>query len=313
VNADLFRRDLEAKPAALRELAAALDDADVWAFARPVRRVLLVGMGSSRYAAEVAARALRRRGITAIADYASVEATLPADASTPDANTLVVAISATGTSVETVEAMSHHSAFVALTNDPGAPLARSATEVVPMRAGAESGGVVCRTFQHTLILLMALAGAITGDRVRRTAEATTDLLERRDQWLPRTLELLDGPDGVYALAPAERLSSALQSALMIREGPRRAAVGCETGDWSHVDVYLTKTLDYRALMFPGSRYDDQALDWIRQRGSTLVAVGADVPDAAQSIRYRGDDDPTVRLFTETLIAELVAAAWWAAA
>jgi hypothetical protein len=45
VNADLFRRDLEAKPAALRELAAALDDADVWAFARPVRRVLLVGMG----------------------------------------------------------------------------------------------------------------------------------------------------------------------------------------------------------------------------------------------------------------------------
>ena len=181
-----------------------------------------------------------------------------------------------------------------------------------MRAGAESGGVACRTFQHTLILLMALAGAVTGDQVRRTAEATDDLLERRDQWLPRTLELLDGPDGVYALAPAERLSSALQSALMIREGPRRAAVGCETGDWSHVDVYLTKTLDYRALMFPGSRYDDQALDWIRQRGATLVAVGADVPDAALSIRYRGDDDPMVRLFTETLIAELVAAAWWAA-
>ncbi len=307
MNADLFRRDLEAKPAVLRELAAALDEADVWGFARPVRRVLLVGMGSSRYAAEVAALAMRRRGITAIADYASVEATLRADVST-----LVVAISANGTSVETVEAMRHHSRFVALTNDPGATLAQSATQLVPMRAGTESGGVACRTFQHTLILLMALAGAVTGDQVRRTAEATDDLLERRDQWLPRTLELLDGPDGVYAMAPAERLSSALQSALMIREGPRRAAVGCETGDWSHVDVYLTKTLDYRALMFPGSRYDDQALDWIRQRDATLVAVGADVPDAALSIRYRGDDDPMVRLFTETLIAELVAAAWWAA-
>ena len=38
---------------------------------------------------------------------------------------------------------------------------------------------------------------------------------------------------------------------MVREGPRRAADGCETGDWNHVDVYLTKTLDYRALMFTG--------------------------------------------------------------
>ena len=51
---------------------------------------------------------------------------------------------------------------------------------------------------------------------------------------------------------------------------------------------------------------------MRQRGATVVAVGADVPDAALSIRYRGDDDPMVRLFTETLVAELVAAAWWAA-
>jgi len=28
-------------------------------------------------------------------------------------------------------------------------------------------------------------------------------------------------------------------------------VGTETGDWSHVEVYLTTTLDYRALVFSG--------------------------------------------------------------
>jgi fructoselysine-6-P-deglycase FrlB-like protein len=263
-------------------------------------------MGSSRYAADVAARTLRRRGIPAIAEYASVDGTLPADD-----DTLVVAISATGTSMETLDAASSYPGrFVALTNVPESPLTASAAGVVQMHAGVEAGGVACRTFQHTLMLLMALAGAPS--RIRETAAATADLLDRRDAWLPRTLELLDGPDGVYAFAPAERLSSALQSALMLREGPRRAAVGCETGDWSHVDVYLTKTLDYRALMFPGSRYDDPALDWVRQRGSTLVAVGGDVPEAAFSIRYRGDDDPLVRLYTETLVAELVAASWWGA-
>lgn len=42
---------------------------------------------------------------------------------------------------------------------------------------------------------------------------------------------------------------------MIWEGPRRRAESCETGDWGHIDVYLTKTLDYRALVYTGSRYD----------------------------------------------------------
>jgi hypothetical protein len=121
---------------------------------------------------------------------------------------------------------------------------------------------------------------------------------------------LDGPDGVYRLAPVERLSSAEQSALMLREGPRRAAVACETGDWAHVDVYLTRTLDYRAIVFAGSAWDRQALGWLRDRGSTVVAVGAIVPDAAASVRYRGDDDPEVALHAEALIGELIAATWW---
>jgi hypothetical protein len=89
-------------------------------------------------------------------------------------------------------------------------------------------------------------------------------------------------------------------------------VASETGDWSHVDVYLTKTLDYRALLFAGSRWDGNALDWLRQRGSTLVSVGATFREARASVRYAGDDDPEVAAITEVLVPELVAATWWAA-
>jgi hypothetical protein len=39
--------------------------------------------------------------------------------------------------------------------------------------------------------------------------------------------------------------------------------------------------------------------------------GGDVPGAAGSIRYRGDDDPDVARLTETLVAEVVAATWCA--
>jgi hypothetical protein len=86
--------------------------------------------------------------------------------------------------------------------------------------------------------------------------------------------------------------------------------GCETGDWSHVDVYLSRTLDYRAVVFAGGRHDAAAAEWMRQRGSTAVAVGAPFDGARQVIRYPGDDDPVVSMLTEVLVAELLAATWW---
>jgi hypothetical protein len=114
------------------------------------------------------------------------------------------------------------------------------------------------------------------------------------------------------VAPARRISSALQSALMLREGPRLPATGGETADWSHVDVYLTKTTDYRLVLLAGSRWEPELLDWVGQRGSTLVAVGGEVPGAAMSVRYPHDDVDDVRLLTESLVVELVAAAAWRA-
>ncbi|MBB2910029.1 fructoselysine-6-P-deglycase FrlB-like protein [Streptosporangium becharense] len=324
MNPELYLADLEAKPAALAELASALEAGDPFAgIPDGIRRVLFLGMGSSRYAARVAALRLRAAGVDAVAEYASASLSYPADP-----GTLVVAISATGGSRETLDAVARHrgrSFVLALTNKPGSAVTEGADLVVPMVAGEERGGVSCRTFQHTLALLLALGGRLTGrsaaggfDRdvpalLRRTAEATADLLDRREEWLEPVATLLDGPDGVYTIAPAERLSSAEQSALMLREGPRRAADACETGDWAHVDVYLTKTLDYRAVLFPGSRYDEQAMEWIRERASTVLTVGGELPGAKASVRYRHDDDPDVALLTETLVAELVAARWWLAA
>ncbi|MFD1540224.1 SIS domain-containing protein [Nonomuraea guangzhouensis] len=319
MNSELYLADLEAKPAALATLADALASADPFeGLPEGVRRVLFLGMGSSRYAAGVAALRLRAAGIDAYADYGSAAASYPAG---PE--TLVVPISATGGSRETLDAVARYAggpSFVAaLTNTPGSAITEAADLVVPMHAGEERGGVSCRTFQHTLALLLALESRLTGggrdlpDLVRRGAEASADLLDRRDEWLPLALELLDGPHGVYTIAPPERLSSAEQSALMFREGPRRPADACETGDWAHVDVYLTKTLDYRALLFPGSRYEDQAMDWVRQRGSTVVTVGGDVKDATAAIHYAHEGDADVALLTETLVAELVAAYWWSAA
>jgi glutamine---fructose-6-phosphate transaminase (isomerizing) len=51
MDAAAFLADLEAKPAALRELAGYLRTADPFATMRSEQRLLFLGMGSSRFAA----------------------------------------------------------------------------------------------------------------------------------------------------------------------------------------------------------------------------------------------------------------------
>lgn len=315
MDARLFAQDLAQKPERLAELARSLRADDPWD-ALPVSQdadVVFLGMGSSHYASTVAAARLRSRGVRAIAEIASNDL-LPR----VHRSTLVVAVSASGGSRETVDAVDRldgRGRLVALTNSDDSPLASRADLVVPMRAGPEAGGVACRSFQHTLALLLALENRLLGDVpvadvVGAAGRASAELLGRESEWLPAVTDALIGPAGTHTVAPARRLSSALQSALMLREGPRRAATGCETGDWSHVDVYLTKNTDYRMLLFGGSRWEHELLDWAMKRSTTIVSVGQDVEAASVTVRYPGDDIDDVRLLTETLVIELVAARLW---
>jgi glutamine---fructose-6-phosphate transaminase (isomerizing) len=302
---DAFFRDLEAKPAALRSLAPRLE-ADPWREVESTDRTVFVGMGSSRFAALPVAAMLRANGRDVVVERASAVAVAPAAL-----GTLAVAISASGTTPETLAALARHrdggSTTVAITNAEGSRLAEVAEHHISLGAGEETGGVACRSFQHTIAVLLAILDARrAADAARRAADATEDLLDRRASWLPQAADVVGDTGRVFVLAPDERISSAEQGALMFREGPRVAADACETGDWLHVDVYLTKPLDYRAVRFAGSRFDDDVARWIDERGGRLLSVGA----VAGGVRYRGDDDPDVALLAETLVPELVAADVW---
>jgi len=115
---ELFARDLLAAPAALAGPAPGLES--IRAMAERARRVLFLGMGSSRYAALDAAALLRAHGVDAAAELASTGRPQP-----PSADTLVFAISATGGSEETVAAMRRHlgtSMVAGVTSVPGSAI-----------------------------------------------------------------------------------------------------------------------------------------------------------------------------------------------
>jgi glucosamine 6-phosphate synthetase-like amidotransferase/phosphosugar isomerase protein len=317
VKPDGFAADLHSKPEVLQRLATTLTAGNSWADVVPsdVERVVLLGMGSSAYAGGVAAARMRARGLIVTSELASSRLV-------PDwgPGTLVVATSASGGSVETLDALSRLPQgvrTVALTNTPGSAITQRCDAVVELAAEPEVGGVACRSYQHTLAMLMALECHLTGtdtaalsNTVASATTATAHLIDTESDWRPTLSDLLLGPAGTHLAAPAHRFCSAQQGALMLREGPRLSAVGCETGDWSHVDVYLTKTTDYRLLVFAGSAWEEQLAEWTTERGSTVVGVGGTVPGAQYELRYPGDSDDDVRLLTEVLVPELLAARAW---
>jgi hypothetical protein len=148
------------------------------------------------------------------------------------------------------------------------------------------------------------------DDIRIAAAAVAQLIEERERWLPALVEVAAAARGVWVCGPAERFGSAQQSALMLREGPRIIADACETGDWLHVDVYLTKPPGYALLLLGGSRYDAEVAGWRRERDFRLVSVGRELAGADAVISFDGADRRVVAAIAETVVAELLAAELW---
>jgi len=273
--------------------------------------LVFMGMGSSAFAAQSIVTRLQACGTDATF-------TLSSNPTPPQPSTAktLIAISATGNSVETnaaFDAARGYKEKIWVTN-----AAARGSLTVAMNAGSETGGVASLSYLATHVALLRLSeslGCITGleKSINLAADAIADIYSRKEVWLPELINHIKSPTGSYYIAPADRLCNAQQSALMMRESPRLPSVACETGDWSHIDVYLTKTLDYRAILFPGSIWEDQLFKWTQERGTNVLTIGFDHPHATTSLRYKNDSDPLVRLLAETTFAEILGQHLWVTA
>jgi fructoselysine-6-P-deglycase FrlB-like protein len=316
VNLEGFRRDILSEPAALAGLAEAYHAAGSPLDALPDlsgRRILFIGMGSSKFAADTVVALLRSHGVDAHAELASSVQPQPAAA-----DTVAIVVSNSGSSEETVAALRRHtgtSLVVGVTNRPERVVGAEADVCLPLLA-EEEGGIACKSYQATLAVLLLVAGRILAttvlsrEQLDAAAESQAELLETREAWLPPLTELAEGGLGVWVAAPDRRIGSARQSALMLREAPRIVADACETGDWLHVDVYLTKRPGYRMLLLPGSPYDPGVIHWRQERGFCLVSVGRELDGVSLAVPFRGAEDDLVAMLVETSVSELLAAELW---
>jgi fructoselysine-6-P-deglycase FrlB-like protein len=272
-------------------------------------------MGSSRYAALTVAARIVAGGGEALVEWASTPTPAP-----PDPRRIVLVISASGATAETVAAAERHrgtSPVVAVTERPTSRLASAADAVLPLLAGPEAGGVACRTHLATLATLLLVAGRATGSgptaaSLRPAVDALERLMTGSVAWLGPAADLLDGAETIHVVGDASRPGAAEQAALMLREGPRLAATAWDAGDWAHVGIYAALP-GARMVLLSGTAYDRSLVETVRSRSGEVVVVGPPVDGAALVIPLPGADDPQVRTLVEVTVVELVAAELWSRA
>ena len=278
-------------------------------------RWVLIGMGSSGFAARDAAAALRSVGHDAIAEVASATGGTP-----PGADTLAIVISNSGRTAETVAAAARHhhrSGVIALTSEPASALAAEADAVLPLVGErAETSGISTLSSRSTVAALRLLAGAadpsLGGNGIATAIPSLETLLDDRASWLTRAGDVLATGRPVHVLGDGLRLGGVEQAALMLREAPRIEAFAWETGDWLHVGMYTLFPGD-AVLLFSGSPADDEAITTAHARGSKVVVVGDDRDDSDLHVPLpvMVTEDPALRALVESAVPELLAAELWA--
>ena len=310
-----LREDITGGPAALTALldGYAAPDGPLAGIGERPASVVFAGLGSSRYAALTAAAEARRAGIPAWAELASTAAPTP-----PAPDRVLVAISASGRTRETVESARSYRAgggpVIALTNEARSPLAADADVVLPLLAGAEASGIATRTFRATLTVCAMLIRRWADqdwnvESLSSTVGGLQAVMDDANVWLEPAVELFEGRMAIDVLGDDADAALVHQAALMLREAPRLPAVPHDTADWLHTAVYQALP-GHRAMLFSGSASDADVVATIRRRGGETIVVGSSIDGAALTIALPPAAGPFDRAIVGSVVAELLSAELW---
>jgi glucosamine--fructose-6-phosphate aminotransferase (isomerizing) len=296
----LFLREIHEQPAALERL---LGHADAYAAVAATMRerrltiVRMVGHGSSDNAASYGVYAFGLLpGWTALRDSISLSVYYGAEIDL--AGSCVLALSQSGRTPDVlayVERARRRGAFtVAVTNDPGSPLAHAVDATLPLAAGDELAVAATKTYTTQIAALALLAGHAAG-RGAELEAAIRDVARTLEQLLPalepRLSELavaLAFVGRMFVVGRGPEFATAREISLKLLETCRVAAEPLTATDLAHGPIAALDGL-FPVWVIAG---DDESLPAVqeaaaraRDAGATLVASGT-AADAIAGAAYR---------------------------
>jgi glucosamine--fructose-6-phosphate aminotransferase (isomerizing) len=302
---NFMRKEIEEQPQVLEcTLRALVDPATsglAWndyglapELARLMRRVTLVGCGSSYHAALVGKAMIERlAGIPAEVDVASE---FRYRAPLIGAGDVVVAISQSGETADTLaavgEARAKGATILAICNVAGSTLERQADGLLATAAGPEIGVASTKAFTAQVLVLYLLALWLAGHRERLGTEEVRRHLDdarRLPNLLRRVLQQTQTPAervAAHALVAPHALflgrglhyPIALEGALKLKELSYIHAEGYPAGEMKHGPIALVdREMPVVFLMPRDQVYDKMCgnLEEIRARDGRIIAVTHD--------------------------------------
>ncbi len=274
---------------------------------RAVDRVVLVAAGTASYAATVGAALLERlgrvpAGVVVASEFRYQEPVV-------DARTLVVAVSQSGETIDTLEALREGrrrgARTLAILNVKGSSLAREADDVLYIHAGPEIG--VASTKAYVAMLGAFALLALRFGRARGTLDdaaaaawvagldALPDVvalaLSRRPQ-VAAVAERVAGARDALFLGRGFDVATAYEGALKLKEISYLHAEAYPTGEMKHGPIALIdRDLPVVALATPSPTYEKTVsnLQEVRARDGWVVAVAGDgdtgIAEHADAVLY----------------------------
>ncbi|WP_246999640.1 glutamine--fructose-6-phosphate transaminase (isomerizing) [Halosolutus gelatinilyticus] len=283
---------------------AAFEDLSDGAFA-DVDTVQFVACGTSYHAAMYGGQLLRTAGVrTEVLRASEYDVT----SGPVDENTLVVAVTQSGETADTLdavrEATSRGARSLAVTNVVGSTAAREADDAIYIRAGPEVGVAATKTYSSQAVTLALLTQRIAADIPDATPAADREAMFDALADLPRHVETVLETTDAEALAreyfDSESYffigngfghSVALEGALKFKEITYEHAEGFASGELKHGPLALVTEESPVFAVYTGGDDEKTKTNAIeaQSRGAPIVAVGpedhplVDVADAHLSV------------------------------
>jgi glucosamine--fructose-6-phosphate aminotransferase (isomerizing) len=239
-----YLRDLLDQPAAVAQTVADFSPfAELNRLREDLRsgrftRVVLTGMGGSYHILCPLHVRLTQAGIASV--QAETSELLDSLGALLNQNTLVIALSQSGASAETVRLLERSGPrIVGLTNTPGSPLALKADVTLFTRAGEEDG-VACKTSVSSLAALEWLGAHLAGDDLGRARAEVQTAAPAMDRYLmswkehvAALAEILRGIEHAFVVGRGRSLAAAGLGGMMQKEAAHVHGEGMSSAAFRH--------------------------------------------------------------------------------
>lgn len=315
-----YLRDILAQPAALTATLDWLRSAGRWdevrsqVRSRSWNRIVLTGMGSSFHSLQPLYWLLVAGGHNVT--LAETSELIHYGAALCDERTLIVAVSQSGASAETVRLLDLNlrSMVLGVTNTAGSPLARRAELALLVQAGSEFS-VSCKTYVGGLLCLQWLGAVFSGaseagslQRLEPAAALTGQYLQH---WRAHTEALavpLRDKRHLFLAGRGDSLAAVATGALIVKESARFHAEGMSSAALRHGPLEMLQS-DMLTAVFSGPErtrtLNRQLAADLLARGQPCLEIGTEAATAALRLP---ECDPVLRPLLEILPVQLMSLA-----